>query len=209
VASYLFPAGGQRGTTVDVRVGGLFLYNKCSFEMLGSGVQASSPIERMRSLFFEGPLLPLPDSQQAEDYPRDLAARVKIAAEAELGVRRTRLWTAEGAASGLYFQVGDLPEIIEQEIDGDPLPVAVQLPVTINGRIFPREDVDVWSFSARKGQTISCEVHAARLGSPLDAFLGRARCGWPGAGRERRHLRSRSLYSLYRAGRGRLSRADS
>src|SRR5262249_12880342 len=43
------------------------------------------------------------------------------------------------------------------------------LPVTINGRIFPREDVDLWSFSARKGQSITCEVHAARLGSPLDS----------------------------------------
>jgi hypothetical protein len=26
VASYIYPAGGQRGTTVKVRVGGLFLY---------------------------------------------------------------------------------------------------------------------------------------------------------------------------------------
>ena len=50
-------------------------------------------------------------------------------------------------------------------------PVAVKLPVTVNGRIFPREDIDVWSFAAKKGQTITCEVHAARLGSPLDSRL--------------------------------------
>src|SRR5262249_33361644 len=36
---------------------------------------------------------------------------------------------------------------------------------------FPREDVDMWSFRATKGQPIRCEVHAARLGSPLDARL--------------------------------------
>jgi hypothetical protein len=67
--------------------------------------------------------------------------------------------------------VGDLPEIVEQEMDGDPVPVDVTLPVTINGRIFPREDVDVWAFPVRKGQTVCCEVHAARLGSPLDSRL--------------------------------------
>ena len=31
VASYIFPAGAQRGTKVNVRVGGLFLYQKCGF----------------------------------------------------------------------------------------------------------------------------------------------------------------------------------
>jgi hypothetical protein len=171
VASYVFPAGGQRGKTVDVRVGGLFLYKSCSFELLGPGVEASKQLKSVRTVWFEGPLLPLPDSQQAEDYPRDMAGQVKIAADAPLGIRHGRLWTAEGAASGLKFMVGDLPEIVEQEIDGDPIPVDVQLPVTINGRIFPRQDIDIWSCSLRKGQTVSCEVCAARLGSPLDSRL--------------------------------------
>src|SRR5262249_37630617 len=72
---------------------------------------------------------------------------------------------------GPLFVVGDLPEVVEQEIDGDPLPVRVTLPVTINGRIFPRENIDSWSFKAKKGQTITAEVHAARLNSPLDSRL--------------------------------------
>ena len=71
----------------------------------------------------------------------------------------------------MKFMVGDLPEIVEEEIDGDPVPVKVTLPVTINGRIFPREDVDIWTFAAKKGQSVWCEVHAARLGSPLEARL--------------------------------------
>jgi hypothetical protein len=171
VASYLFPAGGQRGTTVKVRVGGLFLYSQCGFEMLGPGVQGPARIRSMPTLFFEGPLLPLPDSQQAEDYPQDMAAEIKIGADAPLGPRRARLWTAEGAASGLQFVVGDLPEVVEDEIDGDPIAVPVQLPVTINGRIFPREDIDLWEFQGRRGQPVTCEVTAARIGSPLDAHL--------------------------------------
>src|SRR5439155_15428074 len=77
----------------------------------------------------------------------------------------------QGATPAMRFVVGDLPEIVEQEIDGDPVPVKVTLPVTINGRIFPREDIDVWTFAAKKGETILCEVNAARLGSPLEARL--------------------------------------
>ncbi len=171
VASYLFPAGGQRGTTVPVHVGGLFLYKSCNFELLGPGVTATPALRNTRTLWFDGPLLPLPESQQAEDYPKDMVGEIRIVADAPLGARRGRLWTAEGAASGLTFIVGDLPEIVEQEIDGDPVPVLVKLPVTINGRIFPHGNVDDWSFALRKGQTATCEVNASRLGSPLDARL--------------------------------------
>ncbi|MBI1829966.1 MAG: PPC domain-containing protein [Planctomycetes bacterium] len=45
------------------------------------------------------------------------------------------------------------------------------MPVTINGRIFPREDIDIWSIRLAKGESVHCEAHAARLGSPLDARL--------------------------------------
>jgi hypothetical protein len=171
VASYIFPAGGQRGKAVKVRVGGLYLYERCNWELLGPGLNTSKHLVRTPTRWFEGPMLPLPASQQAEDYPADLAGEVVIAKDAPLGLRRGRVWTSEGAHSGLAFMVGDLPEIVEEETDGDPLPVEVTLPVTINGRIFPREDVDVWSFQAKKGQVITCEVHAARLGSPLDSRL--------------------------------------
>jgi hypothetical protein len=171
VASYLFPAGGQRGTAVKLRVGGLNLYRKCNFELLGGGVTPTRELRRTTTTWFEGPILPLPESQQPEDYPKDMGAEVRIAADAEPGPRRGRLWTSEGAATGLTFIVGELPEIVEEEIDGDPIAVPVTLPVTINGRIFPREDVDLWSFTARKGEAVTAEVYAARLGSPLDSRL--------------------------------------
>src|SRR4051794_17404878 len=76
VASYIFPAGGRRGTTVPVRVGGLFLHGRCSFEVLGPGIEAGRELRRTKTVWFEGPLLPLPESQQAEDYPQDLAGEV-------------------------------------------------------------------------------------------------------------------------------------
>ncbi|GIS61751.1 MAG: hypothetical protein CM1200mP2_39760 [Planctomycetaceae bacterium] len=67
--------------------------------------------------------------------------------------------------------IGHLPEIVEQEIDGRPIPTPVTPPVTINGRIFPREDVDIWTFGGKKGRSYVCEVNAARIGSPLDSRL--------------------------------------
>src|SRR5262249_60048859 len=112
---------------------------------------------------------PLPDGKQAEDYPRDMTGRGRLAVDGALGERWWRVWTAEGARPVMKFVVGDLPEIVEEELDGEPISVAVQLPVTINGRIFPREDVDLWTFDAARGQTVCAEVCAARLGSPLDA----------------------------------------
>ncbi|MFO0880596.1 MAG: PPC domain-containing protein [Gemmataceae bacterium] len=169
--SYLFPAGGQRGQKVAVRVGGLNLYERCGWEATGTGLRLSPQLRRMATRWFEGPMLPLPDSQRQEDYPQDMAGEITIAADASIGPRRVRVWTAEGASSGPLFAVGDLPEVVEEETDGDPIAVPVTLPVTINGRIFPREDIDVWSFIARKGQPITCEVQAARLHSPLDARL--------------------------------------
>src|SRR5262245_23653376 len=80
VASYVFPAGGQRGKAVSIRVGGLNLHKGCGFEMLGPGVEASKRLRRTETLWFEGSLLPLPDSQRAEDYPKDFVGEVRIAA---------------------------------------------------------------------------------------------------------------------------------
>ena len=98
VASYIFPAGGRRGTSVDVRVGGLNLNSKASFEVLGPGIEASGTIRRVETVWFEGPVIPLPDSQQAEDYPKDYAGRVTLSPGAPPGPRAWRVWTAQGAA---------------------------------------------------------------------------------------------------------------
>lgn len=171
-ASYVFPAGAQRGTAVSVRVGGLFLHDKPAFELTGTGVQAPPHLAPAKRVWFEGPVLPLPESQQQEDYPADYTGKLTVAKDAPLGARRVRLFTAQGGASGPVFVVGDLPEVIETETDGDPVPQALAaLPVTANGRIFPREDVDLWEFHAEAGKPVTAFVHAASLNSPLVAKL--------------------------------------
>lgn len=171
-ASYIFPAGGQRGTTVKFRAGGHYFHDHCVFHMEGDGLAAVDQLQRCeQTVWFEGPVIPLPDSQQKEDYPVDYLGSVQIASDAAADTGRWRISTSQGVTTSLPFVIGDLPEIVEQEIDGRPVPRLIQLPVTINGRVFPREDIDIWSFDARAGETITCEVHAARIGSPLDSRL--------------------------------------
>ena len=52
------------------------------------------------------------------------------------------------------------------------MPVRVALPVTINGRIFPREDVDDWTFNAKKGQALT--ETSARHNSPWSGATARS-----------------------------------
>ena len=171
VASYIYPAGGQRGTSVAVKVGGLNLHESCAFEVLGPGIEAPATIHRTKTVWFEGPIIPQPPSQASEDYPKDMAGIVKLAGDGPLGTRYWRLSTSQGATGARPFLVGDLPEVIEDEIDGEPVPVDVKLPITINGRIFPREDVDVWTFTLRAGESVNCSAIAQRLLSPLEPRL--------------------------------------
>ena len=170
--SYIFPAGAQRGTTVKVIVGGRYLYDSCLWEMSGPGITVSKTLKLAeRQIWFEGPRIPMPASQAGENYPKDQLGTVTVAKDARLGHRYYQARTSEGITTGRRFVIGHLPEIIEQEIDGRPIPTAVKLPVTINGRIFPREDVDIWTFDGKKGHSYVCEVNAARIGSPLDSRL--------------------------------------
>jgi hypothetical protein len=169
--AYIFPAGGQRGTVVRARVGGHFLHDRTAFHMAARGIAAPSEIERTSTVWFEGPLIRQPASQQAEDYPKDYAVDLEIDADAPLGDVWWRVANAQGATPRMRFVVGELPEVVEEEIDGDPIPVGVTLPVTINGRIFPREDVDVWQFSVDAGCEITCHAAAQEFGSPLAARI--------------------------------------
>jgi hypothetical protein len=171
VAMYLFPAGGQQGTKVKFHAGGLYLNQSCSLEMIGPCVKASPVVRRTDSLWFEGPILPLPESQRQEDYPRAMTGTVEIAKDSPPGDRHVLLRTAQGVAAPLKFVIGRLPEIVEDELPGEAVPVAVIAPITINGRVFPREDIDVWGVTLKKGQILSAAVDADRIGSPLEAKL--------------------------------------
>jgi hypothetical protein len=168
---YMFPAGARRGTTVPVRIGGYYFHGQANFEMLSAGVRFQPIVKRTKTIWFEGPLIYQPLSQQSETYPKDHLNKITVAKNAAVGYRLWRCWTSQGATKTLKFIIGDLPEVMENEMDGRPIPRVVTLPVTANGRIFPREDIDIWAFDAKAGETIICDAAAKRFGSPLNIVL--------------------------------------
>jgi hypothetical protein len=139
--------------------------------MLGPGVEASKKLRATTTVRFPKQVVPQTYFPQENQLPRDYSGTVRVGDDAPLGMRYWKMWTSQGGTPRHRFIIGDLPEVVEQGVPGDAIAEIVQLPVTANGRIYPREDVDIWSFDAKVGQQITCEVNAARLGSTLDAFL--------------------------------------
>lgn len=71
--------------------------------------------------------------------------------------------------------VGNEDEVMEKEPNNGPGQAqSVHVPVTINGRIAganAEPDEDYFRFTARKGEKLTIETAAARLGSPLDPVI--------------------------------------
>ncbi len=88
-----------------------------------------------------------------------------------------RVKTADGwSLNSVNLAVGNDPEITEQEPNNSVAQAEqIFLPVTINGHISGENgnapDEDYFRFHATKGESLSMEVAAARLGSPLDSVI--------------------------------------
>jgi hypothetical protein len=70
------------------------------------------------------------------------------------------------------FALDNLPECREKEGNNDAkLAQKVSLPIIVNGRMNTPGDSDLFQVEGKAGQTLVAEVHARRLGSPLDSVL--------------------------------------
>ncbi len=93
--------------------------------------------------------------------------------------RELRLSTPVGQTNPMCFQVGLLPEVLEQEPDDPrrrdlfPKQVPADLPVLLNGRIMPG-DVDRFRFRAKQGRHLVIRARARHL----VPFLADAVPGW-------------------------------
>lgn len=75
-------------------------------------------------------------------------------------------------SNAVPLAIGSLPECLEEEPNNRLAAAqAVVLPVVVNGRMNRPDDVDVFCFEGRAGDEIVAEVHARRLGSPMDSLL--------------------------------------
>ncbi len=170
-STHIFPAGGQRGTVVQVHVGGECLPPQTQFRTWGEGIK-SPAVLGPRAIGDYEPSLRRNPRETPMSYPKQWQSTVEIAADAPLGTKLWRLSSGRGGSGARPFVVGDLPERIECESNSIPQKAErVSLPVTINGQIAGERDIDYFQFAAEVGDVITAEMVAARLGSPLEGVL--------------------------------------
>jgi len=168
--AYLFPAGGQRGTTVNVAVRGRFLIGATAVYISGGGAT--------------GKILSGEKAVADKKKPRrlDVAANPDLAhieitldADAEVGERDLRLVTPGGVSNRFRFYVSQFPEVNEVEPNStleqaQELPA---LPVVVNGQI-SQGDRDIFRFKATAGQNLVLDVYGQRI----LPFIADAVPGW-------------------------------
>jgi len=149
--SHFVPAGGQRGTEVEVVCEGGRLDDAKGLLFFERGLEVTGVSEAAGGKF---------------------KAKIKIAADAALGEHRVRVWTATGVGDMRTFYVSPFPMVKEADEAKDaakkdePQPLA--LGSTVWGNI-QGEDVDRFVVEAKKGQRISAEVVGVRL-QPREIF---------------------------------------
>jgi hypothetical protein len=92
---------------------------------------------------------------------------VKVAPDCRLGEHALRVRAASGISELRTFYVGALPNIDEKEPNSEfTTPQKIPLNVTVNG-VVDNEDVDYFLIEAKKGQRVTAEIEAMRLGNTL------------------------------------------
>jgi hypothetical protein len=142
------PNGGQRGTDVQV-------------------VLSGSQLSDFEGLLFMSPGFTLKSTDKVEGGK--VTVTLTIAKEVPPGLHMFRIRTKTGLSHFRPFYVGQFPNVEEKEPNNDfdgtenDAPQRVELNHTVEGVVL-NEDVDYYKISAKKGQRISVEVEALRLG---------------------------------------------
>jgi hypothetical protein len=145
------PPGGQRGTEVSVTFSGARL--------------ANSP-----EIVFSDPSIKVVKIDAVKT--NSIKATLLISKDCELGEHQLRVRTAGGVSELRTFWVSAYPNLNEIEPNNERVKShQITLGTTINGSA-GGDDTDLFRVEAKKGQRISAEVEAIRLGrAMLDAYL--------------------------------------
>ena len=150
---YLLPRGGSAGATVDVEFRGISLENPKEVLFYGAGIRATD-------------LAPLPKPTEG------FKAKFHIAPGCAPGEHVLRVRTATALSDAVTFWVSPFPTVLEAEpkVGGNDTPDRakwVRLNSTVEGQILPGQDQDkdFYKVDLQKGQRLSVEVEAARLGT--------------------------------------------
>ncbi|HLJ56728.1 MAG TPA: DVUA0089 family protein [Chthonomonadaceae bacterium] len=147
--SYIFPPGGQRGSTVKVTLSGTDLASLTGFYSTGAGVTAKAD-----------------PGGSATERTYD----VTVAKDAPLGIQQIRFYGKAGLTNARYFDVGQWPE--REQTPGSGTPLSVMPPVTVNSRIASTSTRNGVTFPGRAGESLVCEIQGLRiLGQIGDSWL--------------------------------------
>ncbi len=101
----------------------------------------------------------------------NLDVKISVSENCRLGEHVAQVRTARGISDFRSFYVGPLPEVTEVEPNNSlDQPQAVELNVTLNG-VITNEDIDIYKVVGAKGQRLSVEIEAMRLGYYFDPFI--------------------------------------
>ncbi len=140
------PAGGQRGTVVEVTLRGDRLADTQEIFLYRPGITVE---------------------QIGETADKQVKATLRLAPDCPLGEHALRVRTAGGVSALRVFFVGPFPSIEEKEPNNVVTrPQVIALNSTVQGTI-ASEDVDIFTVEARAGQRLSVEVEGARLGRTM------------------------------------------
>src|SRR5262245_6500 len=156
------PPGGQRGASVEIDFTGRYLDQprEVLFYEPGITVESIKPVET--DLGANG-------REQPVEAGTRIRVRLKLADDCPLGPHGVRLRTSSGLSEYQRFFVGPFPTVDENETQqkrNDKRETATSVPAntTVLGKLNDPTDVDLYRVEVKRGQRVSAEVEAARLG---------------------------------------------
>lgn len=169
---YLFPAGGEVGTTVEIEAGGLNINKatKVMFNHPGIKGEVSPVVESYSSRRKRRRL----NDQSSPQLADKVKIKITIAEDVPCGMYDLRLQSPKGLSNKLPFEVSSYPNFIESKKSSLKQPNKVtSLPAVLCGYVAPG-GIDYFQFSGKKGETIVASVKA-RL---LVPYIADAVPGW-------------------------------
>ncbi len=169
---YLFPAGGQAGTTVEIEAGGLNINKAVKVVFNHPGIRGEvSPVVEKASERRKRRRLNDQSSPQLADKVK---IRITIASNVPCGLYDLRLQSPQGLSNKLPFEVSSYPNIVEKGKSSMSKPNKITtLPAVLCGQMTPG-GVDYFRFSGKKGETIVASVK----GRQLVPYIADAVPGW-------------------------------
>jgi len=152
----LDPPSGQRGTTAEITLSG---------QRLDGTKQLM-----VRCSAYPDLILPVERGIKAEvtaASDNQVKAKLTLAPDTPPGLHEIRAVTAHGITPPQYFYVAQYAQVPEKEPNNSPGEAnPLTLPVTVAGAIGQPEDRDVFSFTAKAGQTLIFDVDGFKRFAP-------------------------------------------